>query len=220
MRSEKGALLLRIFKRLLKVYGKRNWYPVTTRFEVIIGAILSQNVSWKNAKKALNNLKDSQLLNPTDLYSSSEKRIASLIKPSRFYNQKAEKIKNFMKYFHKRHNGSLDRMFALSMDLLRKELLAIKGIGKETADTILLYAGKKMSFVSDAYTKRFVVRYGLKNANPSYEEIRQYFMSNLPSALYLYNEFHALIVHHCSSLCQAKPKCGECVLANNCEYVN
>jgi len=157
----KNRTALRIFESLLKTYGERNWWPAKTRFEVIIGTILAQNVSWRNAKKAVDSLKKHGLLSLTAIHKLPPDKIAPLIKPSRFYNQKAGKIKQTVEYVMSRHKGSLNKMFSLGTDVLRRDLLGIKGIGKETADSILLYAGKKRSFVSDAYTKRFVLRYGL-----------------------------------------------------------
>ena len=202
--------LLEIYNSLLNSYGERNWWPAKTRFEVIVGAVLVQNVSWSNAEKAVNNLKRNNLLNPTSMHKASIKRIAPIIKSSRFYNQKAEKLKNFTDYLFNNHNGSLNKMFTVETEKLRKELLDINGIGRETADSILLYAGKKPSFVSDAYTKRFLERYGLLNDLSSYEEIRGLFMDNIPKDIYLYNEYHALIVHHGYAVCKSKPNCSEC----------
>lgn len=203
-------ILLTIFHGLLKAYGKRRWWPAKTRFEVIAGAVLTQNVSWKNAKTAVNNLKKAGLLSSKALISASHEEIARQIKSSRFYNQKTNKLKNFCRYLEDIYNGSLDKMFSHDAEALRKELLSIKGIGKETSDSILLYAGKKLSFVSDAYTKRFLKRYGLADGLSSYAEIRQYFIANLPQNLYLYNEYHALLVHHGYAVCKAKPACNVC----------
>ena len=202
--------LLGIYNSLLNSYGERNWWPAKNRFEVIVGAVLVQNVSWSNAEKAVNNLKKYNLLNPPSIHKSSVKKLAPLIRSSRFYNQKAEKLKNFTDYLFSNYNGSLNKMFAVDTEKLRKELLDIKGIGRETADSILLYAGKKPSFVSDAYTKRFLERYGLLNGLSSYEEIRSLFMDNIPEDTYMYNEYHALIVHHGYAVCKSKPSCQIC----------
>lgn len=199
-----------IFSELLKAYGPQKWWPAKTRFEVIVGSILTQNVSWKNAKLAVNNLRKAVLLSPNAIHATPSHKIATLIRSSRFYNQKTEKLKNISGYLIKQYNGSLNKMFAKDMDVLRKELLDIKGIGKETTDSILLYAGKQLSFVSDAYTKRFLARYGIGNGLSSYEDIRGFFMRNLPKDIYLYNEYHALIVHHCYAVCKSAPKCFEC----------
>lgn len=201
---------LKIYNRLLKHYGPQNWWPAKTRFEVIVGAILTQNVNWNNAKIAVDTLKRKKIFSPCVIITTHHKLIASAIKSSRFYNQKTKKLKSFCNYLLRKYNGSLNKMFSEETDKLRKELLSIKGIGKETADSILLYAGKKLSFVSDAYTKRFLERYGLLNDKSGYDDIRYFFMSNLPQDVYIYNEFHALIVHHCYNICKSKPNCSQC----------
>ncbi len=218
-----SSIQLKIFRKLLKHYGPRKWWPARTRFEVIVGAILVQNVSWKNAKKAVDNLKLARLLSPKVIISAEHSEIADKIKSSRFYNQKAHKLKAFSRFLIEKHGGSLDKMFSSEMESLRKELLNINGIGKETADSILLYAGKKLSFVSDAYTERFLRRYGLLNGMKSYEEIRKFFMDNLPKDAYMYNEYHALMVHHSYAVCKAKPDCQNCAVRavdknNLCDY--
>ena len=204
------APLQKLFYSLLSYYGPRKWWPARTRFEVIIGAILTQNVSWRNAKKAVSELKKNRLLSVKSILSNRQARIASLIKSSRFYNQKARNIQGFCKYLVKKYNGSLDRMFAVDTAVLRTELLALRGIGKETADSILLYAGKKMIFVSDAYTSRLLKRYGFHVNTFSYDHVQKFFMDNLPKDIDIYNEFHALIVHHCYAICMSKPVCDQC----------
>lgn len=207
-------LLMGIFNRLLESYGPRKWWPATTRFEVIVGAILTQNVSWKNAKIAIDNLKKANLLSPKAIVSKKKEIIAKNIRTSRFYNQKTDKLKVFCKHLIKKYNGSLNKMFSHDAEYLRKELLELKGIGKETADCILLYAGKKLSFVSDAYTERFLKRFGLMHGHKVYDEIRTYFMTLIPRDVYVYNEFHALIVHHCYATCRATPECNICPIRN------
>jgi endonuclease-3 related protein len=206
--------LLSIYDKLFEAYGPRHWWPAKTRFEVIVGAILTQNVSWHNAKVAIDNLKRAKLLSPASILKAPQRRIASLIKSSRFYNQKAGKLKAFSRYLVSEYGGSLDRMFAVDLDTLRGELLALKGIGRETADCILLYAGEKPSFVIDAYTKRFLARLGLGREDAPYDEVRGFFMANLPEDTQLYNEYHALIVHHCHFVCRSIPRCDVCMV--NC----
>lgn len=202
--------LLTIYDGLFSSYGPRKWWPAKTRFEVIVGAILTQNVSWHNAKIAIDNLRRAGFLSPDSILKAPLRGIACRIKSSRFYNQKAKKLKVFCRHLASEYGGSLDKMFSKDMDLLRKELLGLKGIGKETADCILLYAGKKPSFVVDAYTKRFLARYGLAKADASYDEVRSMFMENLPGNARLFNEYHALIVHHSHFVCKSKPQCGIC----------
>ena len=201
---------LKIFQKLLNQYGHRQWWPARTRFEVIAGAVLTQNVTWKNAKKAVDNLKKAGLLSPMAIASARHKELADRIISSRYYNQKAKKLKEFSLFLMKKYAGSLNKLFSKKMEDLREELLQIKGIGKETADCILLYAGKMPSFVSDAYTKRFLDRYGLLKGMKTYDEIRDFFMQNLPKDVYLYNEYHALIVYHGHHVCQSKPNCQHC----------
>jgi len=211
---EDNIILLKLFDRMLAVYGPRKWWPAKTRFEVIVGAILTQNVSWKNVKMAISNLKAAGLLNLEAILNTDKQLIAGLIKSSRYYNQKAERLKGFCRFVKVNYGGSLSRMFKQNTINLRPELLSIKGIGKETADSILLYAGRKPTFVSDAYTKRFLCRFGLLDSNPGYDVIREYFMSRLPRDVYLYNEFHALIDHHSYGVCKAKPDCSRCRIKN------
>ena len=202
--------LMTIYRTLLAHYGPRGWWPAKFRFEIIAGAILAQNVSWKNAKIAVKNLNKAGLLSAYPIVNAPHKKVASLIKASRFYNQKAEKLKEFCKYLIRKYDASLNKMFANDTETLRNELLALKGIGEETADSILLYAGNKLSFVSDAYTKRFLERYGLLHNQLTYDEIRTFFMKNLPRDISLYNEYHALIVHHCYAVCKSQPNCAVC----------
>ncbi len=204
--------LLKIFDSLLDHYGTRRWWPAKTRFEVIVGAILVQNVTWKNAKIAVNGLKKAGLLTVDAIVSSKHKVIANTIRTARFYNQKTIKLKSFCKYLTDKYDGSLNKMFLRDAEELRKELLNVGGIGRETADSILLYAGRKLSFVSDSYTERFLARYGLLGDMKTYEDIRDFFMSNLPKNVKLYNEYHALIVHHCYAICKSDPNCHQCAI--------
>ena len=204
------SLLLRIFYKLLEHYGPRKWWPAKTKFEVIVGAILVQSVTWENARIAVNNLKKEGLLSPQAILSASHEEIAAKIISSRFYNQKTEKLKSFCSNLMEHYDGSLSKMFSNTLADLREDLLHIKGIGSETADSILLYAGNKLSFVSDAYTKRWIERYGLFDGLSTYDQIREFFMNNLPGDLYIYNEYHALIVHHSKSICKLAPQCHLC----------
>ncbi len=202
-------LNLMLFNALLSYFGPQGWWPAKTRFEVIAGAILTQNVSWKNAKESILNLQKDKMLSSRVLSAAAAGEIAGRIKPSRFYNQKALTLKIFCSCLEKEYAGSLDKMFRTEPGVLREKLLELKGIGPETVDCILLYAGKKLSFVSDAYTRRFLDRYGIIKSG-GYEKIRGYFMDNLPKDIYIYNEFHALIDRHCGSLCKVKPLCFKC----------
>lgn len=211
----KQKLLITIFNTLLEQYGPRKWWPARSPFEVIVGAILTQNVSWKNAKIAVLNLKQGNLLSPEAILSANHAEISSRIKSSRFYNQKTDKLKLFCSYLVSNYSGSLNKMFSNKTANLRRELLNIKGIGEETADSILLYAGNKLSFVIDAYTKRFLARLGYFDGLSTYDEIRSFFMNNLPNDVYIYNEYHALIVHHSYLICKFNPGCDVCPLKRN-----
>lgn len=202
--------LQKIYTTLLREYGYRNWWPAETSFEVIIGAILTQNVSWKNVEIAINNLKEVKLLDPEKLYRCEIDTIAPLIKSSRYYNQKAKKIKNFMDFFFSEYNGSLEKMSLEDPSLLRTKLLKIKGLGEETVDSILLYSCDKPIFVVDAYTKRIFSRFGLIEETATYGEIQHFFMENLPQDIVLFNDFHAQIVHLGNMICRTQPLCNQC----------
>jgi len=210
---KKQKELMEIYDSLLSEFGHRNWWPADGPFEVIIGAILTQNVSWRNAKKAIDNLKEAKKLDPLALYKSDPEDIAPLIKSSRFYNMKAIKIKNFMDFFFREYSGDLEKMSAEDPEVLRKKLLAVKGLGEETADAIMLYACDMPVFVVDAYTRRIFSRYGTFGEEPSYGEVREYFMANLPLDTALYNDYHAQIVHLGHAVCKTVPLCDSCPIA-------
>ncbi len=213
---KKSEELMEVYSSLRKAFGHRNWWPADGPFEVIIGAILTQNVSWKNAARAIGNLKAAGLMSPEALHASRPGEIAPLIKPSRFYNVKAAKIKSFMDFFYREYGGDLEAMAAEEPVVLRKKLLAVKGLGQETVDCILLYACGKPVFVVDAYTKRVLLRYGALKGDPSYEDIQKYFMENLPRDTALYNDYHAQVVHLGHSICRpADPACDTCPIAGN-----
>lgn len=203
--------LLAIYNSLYSEFGPRHWWPGDTRIEIITGAILTQNTAWINVEKAIGGLKREKALSVSRLSGISEKKLAELIRPSGYYNIKANRIKNFLKFLNTCYSGSIDRMFETDLYELREKLLALKGIGKETADSILLYAGNKPIFVVDAYTKRILTRHGFITVDAKYEEIQSLFMDNLPGDSRLFNEFHALIVELGKSVCKAKkPLCNIC----------
>ena len=175
-----------LYKKLLKQYEKQNWWPAKTKYEVVVGAILTQNTSWRNVEKALENLRKEKALNAKKILGMDLRKLKKLIRPSGFYNQKAKRLKDVTKKYLKLKNG-------MSVEELRKELLSVKGIGKETADSIILYAFEKPIFVIDAYTRRFCKKFGLFEGK-EYDEYREFFESNLPKDVELYKEYHALIV--------------------------
>ncbi len=212
--------LLDIYNKLYKRFGPQDWWPGDTEFEIIVGAILTQNTAWANVEKAIYNLKKHKLLSPVKLSRTKPPKIAALIRPSGYYNIKTRRLLNFINYLNIEYGGDLKRMFRQKTDALRKRLLGIKGIGPETADSILLYAGDKPVFVVDAYTKRIFSRYGLLSEGASYDEIQRLFLHNLPKSVKLYNEYHALIVRAGKDLCRKKPKCSLCSLQKGCKYAN
>ncbi|RLB09498.1 MAG: endonuclease III domain-containing protein [Deltaproteobacteria bacterium] len=207
-----GQKLMEIFNLLYDAFGPRHWWPGDSPFEVIVGAILTQNTTWKNVEKAINNLKRANLLEPKALYRLPYEILVELIHPVGFFNIKAKRLKAFLNFLFEEFQGNLEEMFSLEMEGLRKKLLSIPGIGPETADSILLYAGGKPSFVVDAYTRRILSRHGLIHEEASYEEIRELFMDHLPSDVGLFNEYHALLVELGKRFCKTKPHCKGCPL--------
>lgn len=202
----------RIFDLLLARYGPLHWWPAETPFEVCVGAILTQNTNWGNVEKAIANLKREGLLSAEALRDLPRERLAAVIRPAGFFNVKSERLKGFVAWLYARYGGSLERMFAGDWRELREELLAVPGIGPETCDSILLYAGGKPSFVVDAYTKRLFSRLGLIPEKAGYEEVRALFMRHLPADPALFNEYHALIVQHGKEHCRKKERCTGCSL--------
>lgn len=202
--------LIQLYRSLYESYGPQGWWPAETPFEVIVGAILTQATAWRNVERAIGNLKSIAPLTPHFLLRIDKRELAELIRPAGYPNLKVRRLKSFVKHLFKRHNGSLERMLSQELDPLRKELLGIHGIGPETADSILLYAAGKPSFVVDAYTRRLLRRLGLIEEDIGYEELRALFMENLPLDAALYSEYHALIVRHCKEVCRRRPLCRRC----------
>ena len=210
--------LLEIYYIFLYKYHFQNWWPAQSPFEIIIGSILTQNISWRNVEKAINNLKTKNLLHPEKLIKTPLNVVGNLIKPTGFYNQKAKKIMNFL-YFFSKYDFSIEKLKVKSIYSIRKELLDVKGIGKETADSIILYALYKPIFVIDAYTKRLFYRLGvLYSEKMEYDEIRKFFEKNLPKDVILFQDYHAQIVFHSKNICQKKPLCSQCLLTNFCQF--
>lgn len=202
--------LLRLYNVLYKHYGPQYWWPAKTRFEVIVGAILTQNTSWRNVEKAIRNLTEKKILNPAAIKRIRKKKLAGLIKPAGYYNVKAGRLKNFTDFLFKNYDGSLKKMFSQDMAGLRKELLGVNGLGFETADSILLYAGQKPIFVVDAYTKRILFNHNLISSGHEYHDVQRLFMENLPADSALFNEYHALLVRLAKDRCTTSPKCDSC----------
>jgi endonuclease-3 related protein len=201
------------YDALFRAHGPQHWWPGRTRFEIIVGAILTQNTSWTNVERAINNLRRERMLTPSAIEKIPTARLAKLIRSSGYFRQKAQKLKVFVHFLREKHQGSLDKLFATPTAELREQLLAIHGIGPETADSILLYAGNHTVFVVDAYTRRILERHGLVQAKAKYDEIRSLFEQNLPADSQLYNEYHALIVHTGKHFCRTRePNCAQCPL--------
>ncbi|MFC1592510.1 endonuclease III domain-containing protein [Candidatus Omnitrophota bacterium] len=207
-----GSILKIIYRRLREEFGPQHWWPAKTDFEVIIGAILTQNTAWLNVEKAISNLKKNKLLTPRAMKKVSRIKLANLIRPSGYYNQKTKKIKNFIHFLFRDYQGSLKKMFSGNFLDLREQLLEVNGIGPETADSILLYAGDKPIFVVDGYTRRILSRHNLIKSDASYAEIQDIFMDNLRSNAALFNEYHALFVRLGKQVCKTKPNCSICPL--------
>ncbi len=211
---QKRDILLKIYNSLYNYFGPLNWWPGDTPFEIMVGAILTQNTSWSNVEKAINNLKKENLLEPRKLYRINQEELAQLIKPSGYYNIKARRLKNFINLFVNDFEGSAEKMFSGDSGELRKKLLKVNGIGPETADSILLYAGKKPFFVVDAYTKRVFSRHKLISKDSTYYQIQEFFIKNLDRDVKLFNEFHAQIVMLGKTICTSKnPDCAKCPIA-------
>lgn len=206
--------LKNIYKRLYSYFGPQYWWPANSAFEVVIGAILTQNTAWTNVEKAIICLKRKGLINPRRLYRTDIKTLGRLIRPCGYYNVKAGRIKNFLEVLFADFKGKLSSMFSLRCKCLREELLKIKGIGPETADSILLYAAKKPVFVVDAYTRRFLFRHKLIKKEANYRQIQSLFEESLPRSSKVFNEYHALIVRLGKQFCRKKPLCHICPLRN------
>ncbi|MBI5875959.1 MAG: endonuclease III domain-containing protein [Deltaproteobacteria bacterium] len=205
--------LKKTYKKLFSAFGHQHWWPGDTPFEVIVGAILTQNTAWTNVEKAKRKNKKAKLLNPKRLHDLSHAELAQYIRPAGYFNIKAKRLKHFLNYLFDNYSGSLNRMFKKRTDALRRELLEVNGIGPETADSILLYAGNHPVFVVDAYTKRIFSRHGIILADVDYHDVREIFMKNLPHDVKMFNEYHALIVRVGKDFCRTKkPLCGRCPL--------
>lgn len=206
--------LQEIYQRLLKQFGPQFWWPADTKLEVIAGAILTQNTNWGNVEKALQNLKKQKFLNTVALHKISLKELAAMIKPAGYFNVKAKRLKNFISFFWREYSGDFNKMGREDLGQLREKLLAVNGIGPETADSILLYALDKPIFVVDAYTKRFLYRHNFVKVDETYHGVQEKFMHFLKNDAQLFNEYHALIVRLGKDFCRPSPRCEQCPLKN------
>ncbi|MCA9408354.1 MAG: endonuclease III domain-containing protein [Candidatus Omnitrophica bacterium] len=206
------AILIKIYNSLYNEFGPQNWWPGDTAIEIIVGAILTQNTNWTNVEKALFNLKKARNLSVEALKKIPQSKLARLIKPAGYFNVKAKRLKNFMRFLDNEFAGNLNKMGKMSLPDLRKGLLSVNGIGPETADSILLYVFSKPIFVVDAYTKRFLYRHNIVGQDAEYHAIQDIFMQALHHEVMMFNEFHALIVRLGKEYCKPKPSCQQCPL--------
>jgi endonuclease-3 related protein len=210
--NPQSEILMSLYQRLYKAYGPMHWWPGETPFEVMVGAILTQNTSWSNVEKAIQNLKKKGVLNPKGIHQLSRNQLASLIKSSGYFRIKADRLRAFVKFLFENYEGNLEKMRKERLEALRKKLLDVKGIGSETADSILLYGLKKPVFVVDTYTKRILSHHRIISEKASYDEVQRLFVGHLPKDERLFNEYHALLVHLGKTLCKKIPKCDKCPL--------
>ena len=213
--------LHKIYLKLHEHFGPLNWWPANTPFEVVIGAILTQNTAWTNVEKAVNNLREANALTAERIASLAQEELEELIRPSGFFRQKSLRLQDFAKCLLHEWNGDLGKLCGGAIDEARDRLLGMKGVGPETADSILLYAAGRPSFVVDAYTRRIFSRVGILSGTESYETIRSMFMQSLTEDTQLFNEYHALIVELAKTCCRKNsPNCGTCPIAADCEFAH
>lgn len=207
-------MLIEIYKELLNCFGEQNWWPTVVKsnpeFEIMIGTILTQQATWRQVEKAIENLKKENLLSMEKLSKANLCKVQSLVRPSGFYKQKSRRIINLSKYLMDKYGGDLKKLFSKDTEELRKELLELDGIGKETADSILLYAANKLIFPVDAYTFRIFERMGMVSGKENYDYVQQLVENELKRDLKIYGEFHALLVKLGKTFCKTKPLCAEC----------
>lgn len=211
--------LMEIYQTLLNHFGPRGWWPGESRLEIILGAVLTQAVAWKNVKKAIDNLKENHLIDIIRLAEIKEPELAELIKPALYHRQKAKKLKAVVNFITREYNRDVDLIFNDSLEELRPKLLSVWGIGPETADSILLYAGKKRIFVVDTYTCRIFSRLGIVSENTAYHEMQEFMQKHVEPDIDVYNEYHALLVTLGANYCKkSKPICQKCPIVNSCKY--
>ena len=217
--------LLKLHDLLLEYYGPQHWWPARTSFEVMVGAVLTQNTAWTNVEKAITNLHTAQAMDAEVILHTPQRRVAAWIRPAGYFNVKAKRLRNFCAWYVDR--GGEKKLRRVDTAILRNELLSINGVGPETADDILLYAFHRPVFVIDAYTRRLLSRLQLAAGDESYEHLREHIETRLRGevrgkrdTVALYNEFHALIVHHAKEVCKPRPRCESCCLAAYCPAAN
>ena len=204
----------KLFQRLLQTYGPQHWWPGDTQFEIMVGAVLTQNTAWTNVEKAIDRLKTATVLDARCIANSPPDELAELIRPAGYFNVKARRLQSLCRFLLE--SGGIAALEKCSTEVLRTQLLAVHGVGPETADDILLYAFERPVFVVDAYTRRLGERLQLLHGGEGYEQIRTAFETAFGPDTRTFNELHALIVHHAKYICRKRPLCGECSLADDC----
>jgi len=208
-----SSIPLQVYERLLNVFGPQHWWPGDSPFEIVVGAVLVQNTAWRNVERAIENLREAGVMESHALYALPPQELAELIRPAGYFQVKAKRLRNLLKFVIDEFDGSLDDMFRTSLQTLREQLLAVHGIGPESADAILLYAGGLNTFVVDTYTHRILARHGWIDYDADYHQIKDHFESTLPADAQLYNEYHALLVRVGKDYCKrTAPKCETCPL--------
>jgi len=205
---------MEIYRLLFDAYGPCHWWPAENPFEVMIGALLTQNTNWQNVEKAISNLKSADMLSADAIAACELSRLETLIRPSGYFRQKASRLKTLCRFYLQ--HGEMDGLTGMDTTSLRQDLLSLNGVGPETADSILLYALDRPIFVIDAYTRRIFARLGLTSTEAAYYELQDYFSSHLPSDARLFNEYHALIVVHAKQHCRLHADCAGCPLGQIC----
>lgn len=203
-----------LYQRLLISHGPQSWWPGDSPFEIMVGAVLTQNTAWTNVERALANLIGNAALSPERILTVDESRLADWLRPSGYFNIKAKRLRNFCRWYV--DAGKFSMLSRQSTADLRAALLAVNGIGPETADDILLYAFERPVFVIDAYTRRFFARLGLIQGDEGYEQLRVAIEDALGADVALFNEYHALIVIHAKDICRVRPRCELCILRKTC----
>ena len=215
--SPTGKQLLELYQGMLAAYGTPRWWPAESAFEVAVGAVLTQNTNWSNVERAIDKLRAAGALSLRCMLQMRLEHLAELIRPSGYYNIKAQRLRNLCEFLDEA--GGLDSLGQLPVGEARRALLAVKGIGPETADDILLYALDMPVFVIDTYTRRLLVRHGLARGDEGYEILREGFEGVLPRDAQLYRQYHALIVEHAKTACRKQPVCDTCCLQGICGKV-
>ena len=208
-----------VYNHLFKRYGPRHWWPGETPFEVMVGAVLTQNTAWTNVERAIANLKNADALSPEAITAAPHEVLAEWLRPSGYFNIKAKRLKNYCQWYLEQ--GGFAALNRLGDEELRQAVLSVNGVGPETADDIVLYAFERPVFVIDAYTRRIFSRLGLLDHDHGYETLRHHFehaLRNEPQRVALFNEYHALIVTHAKEHCRVKPQCKGCPVRQGCQH--